>query len=180
MWSLSISPVSNAMLRGLESDFTVPRNPKGDVIIILDSVWAAKLSRIVTPVRLQKKLNIPIIVSGRGAPSVKRCLIALGVSPNEIILEDKSRDTFENAKFTREICVRSGYKNPILVAPAYHLKRSMMSFEKAGMKVLPFPVGFKSKQDRQYAWRDYLPGNFRDLSIAIKEYLGLVFYKIAL
>jgi len=35
LWVLSISPVSDAMLRSLESEFSIPQNPKGDVIILL-------------------------------------------------------------------------------------------------------------------------------------------------
>ncbi|MDP2279657.1 MAG: YdcF family protein, partial [Nitrospirota bacterium] len=35
MWALSLSPVSDMMLRGLESDFKIPKNLHGDVIILL-------------------------------------------------------------------------------------------------------------------------------------------------
>ena len=141
----------------------------------------------VSAVRLQKTLNIPIIVSGtetleyNGTADhiVKRFLMDLGVSAKKIILEDKSRDTFENAKFSQEICSRLGFTNPILVTSAYHLKRSTMIFKKVGLEVLPFPAGFKSWQGKKYRWTAYLPGNFLTASIAIKEYLGIVFYKLA-
>lgn len=201
MWSLSILPVSNAMLRGLESGLNLPKNPHGDVIILLGGgVYAEApdlsgigapsadaLPRIVTAVRLQKRLNIPVIVSaGRvfeytsiEAPIVKRFLVDLGVPPNEIILEDKSRDTFENAKYTGDICARAGYKNPILVTSAYHMKRALMSFRKFDMEVTPFPVEFMSYENEQYNWRHFLPHSLRGASIAIHEYLGLMFYKLA-
>jgi len=63
------------------------------------------------------------------------------------------------------------------VTSAYHLKRAVMTFEKVGLKVQPFPAGFKSWQGKQYHWNSYLPDDFSTASIAIKEYLGLVFYK---
>ncbi|MBW2645992.1 MAG: hypothetical protein JRE23_07430 [Deltaproteobacteria bacterium] len=77
-WLLSISPVSDAMLMGLESEFSIPENPKGDVIVLLGggiddkapdisglgSPTDTMLSRIVTAVRLQQRLTIPIIVTG--------------------------------------------------------------------------------------------------------------------
>jgi len=136
-------------------------------------------------VRLQKKLNIPIIVSGTEVSEnkvvedhiVKRFIMDLGVPDEEIIIEDKSRDTFENAKFTQKICARLGFTNPILVTSAYHLKRAIMSFEKSGLDVLPFPARFKSWPEKQYRWTAYLPSDFLTASITIKEYLGLVFYK---
>ena len=160
-WALTISPVSDVMISGLESEYGIPKNVEGDVIILLGHGVCDKapdltglgfpsgiyLTRIVTAVRLQKRLHIPIIVSGTETSEdkveedhiVKRFLIDLGVPADKIIIEDKSRDTFENVKFTQEICSRLGFKYPILVTSAYHLKRAVMSFEKVGLKVLPFP-----------------------------------------
>ena len=65
------------------------------------------LGRIVTAVRLQKKLHVPIIVSGgkvykRGSAEahiVKRFLVDLGVAESRIIVEDKSRNTFKKEKY---------------------------------------------------------------------------------
>jgi uncharacterized SAM-binding protein YcdF (DUF218 family) len=203
MWALSIAPVSDAMIRGLESKYDIPQNVKGDVIILLGRGVSDKapdltglgapsgsyLTRIVTAVRLQKKMHIPIIVSGTEAPEdkaedktleahiVRRFLIDLGVPAGKIIIEDKSRDTFENVKFTKEICERSEFTNPILVTSAYHLKRAVMSSEKIGLEALPFPAGFNSWQGKEYRWSSYLPGDFSTASTAVKEYLGLMFYK---
>ncbi|RZB33771.1 MAG: hypothetical protein SRB2_03701 [Desulfobacteraceae bacterium Eth-SRB2] len=200
-WALSISPVSDAMIRSLESEYGISKKIQGDVIILLGhgvfdeapdltgqgAPSGIYLTRIVTAVRLQKRLNIPIIVSGTEVSEdkvikghiVKRFLLDLGVPADKIITEDKSRDTFENAKFTQKICARLGFTSPIMVTSAYHLKRAIMSFEKAGIEVLPFPAGFISCRDKQYKWNAYLPGDFRKSSIAISEYLGMIFYKYA-
>ena len=200
-WALSISPVSDTMIKSLESEYSIPQNIEGDVIILLgggvfddspdlSGLGAPKdgyLARIVAAVRLQKKLDIPIIVSGHEGSKyrttessiAKRFLIDLGVPAEKIIREGKSRNTFENAKFTQEISSRLGFTNPILVTSAYHLKRAIMSFEKAGLEVLPFPVGFYSWQGKHYRWNAYLPGDFLTASIVIRECLGLVIYKFA-
>jgi uncharacterized SAM-binding protein YcdF (DUF218 family) len=205
MWALSISPVSDALIRGLESKYSIPGNVKGDVIILLGhgvfneapdltglgAPSGSYLTRIVTAVRLQKRLDIPVIVSGdEGLEDnaedkavkdhiVKRFLVDLGVPAKKIIVEDNSRDTFENVKFTKEICDRSSFTNPVLVTSAYHLKRAVMTFDKVGLKVLPFPAGFESWEGKEYKWQSYLPGDFSTASIAVKEYLGLVFYSFA-
>jgi uncharacterized SAM-binding protein YcdF (DUF218 family) len=198
-WALSIAPVSDVMIRGLESEYGIPKDVKGDVIVLLGRGVREKapdlsglgspsdgyLTRIVTAVRLQKRLNIPIIVSGTETTNgesaadhiVKRFLIDLGISAKGIIIEGKSRDTFENAKLTQEICARLGFKNPILVTSAYHLKRSSMIFKKVGLEVRPFPAGFISWEEKNYRWNDYLPGDFLTAFIATKEYLGIIFYK---
>ena len=177
MWVLSISPVSQVMLNGLESCFSVPVNLQGDVIILLNGGGEDMPLRIISAVRLQKKLNVPLIISG-GDAHVLQVIAALDVPVSEIITEFKSRDTFENAKYTRGICVRAGYKKPILVTSPYHLKRAVFCFTKVGIDVIPFPAEIKSLQDTGgYKWHDFLSGSFRNASIAIKEYLGLVFYK---
>ncbi|MBU2591679.1 MAG: YdcF family protein [Nitrospinae bacterium] len=200
MWLISISPASDMMLRGLESNFKIPANPRGDVIILLGGgVYdgAPDLSgigapseemsgRIITAVRLQKRLDIPIIVSGgivfKGraeAVVVKRFLIDLGVPPSKIIAEEKSRDTIENAKYTMEICRKRNYKRPILVTSAYHMKRSIMSFEKVGADVLPLPANFRTWENKRYGWDDYLPRGFDGTATALREYLGFIFYRLA-
>lgn len=200
MWLLFISPVADVLNRGLEADFKISENPQGDVIILLGGGVYDKvpdlsgigapteemIARLVAAVRLQKRLNVPIIVSGGAvfkgrkaeAPIAKRFIVDLGVPANKVIIEDKSRDTIENAKYTNEICKKLGYRNPILVTSAYHMKRSVMSFEKTGMDVLPFPANFKTWKNKSYGWEDYMPGSGNAMG-AIKEYIGFMFYKIA-
>ena len=185
MWLLSIPPVSDTMLRSLEAGFPVSRVPQGDVIIFLGG--DVYNDRILSVVKLRKRLSAPIILSGGKvfehekavAHGVRGSLIDLGVPADEIIVEDKSRDTFENARYVREICTKLGYKNPILVTSPHHLRRAIMSFEKVGIKVIPFTGVFKSLQDKQYGWNNYLPHDFTGVSTAIREYLGLLFYRVA-
>ena len=187
MWALSIAPVSDAMVRGLESEYRIPKNVKGNVIILLGGPSKGPFTRIFTVVKLQKRLHIPIIVSGVKISKhnglkfsiVKHFLVDLGIPAKKIIEEDKSKDTFENVEFTQKICVKLGFTNPILVTSAYHMKRAIMCFEKVDIKVTPFPVGYIYRKDIPYQWDSYLPGDFLTASIAIKEYLGIIFYKFA-
>ena len=67
----------------------------------------------------------------------------------------------------------------IVILGMVFLWRAVISFDKVGLKVLPFPSGFISWQGKQYRWNAYLPGDFLTASIAIKEYLGIVFYEFA-
>jgi uncharacterized SAM-binding protein YcdF (DUF218 family) len=110
----------------------------------------------------------------------KRYLIELGVPAEKILLEDRSINTLQNAKYSREICLKHDFKNPIVVTSAYHLKRSVLSFKKAGFHALPFPAHFLSWDNPRYVWESVLPGygNLRNSSIAAKEYLGLIFYHL--
>ena len=202
-WIFCSAPFSNFLMKGLESEFQIPKNVKGDVIVLLGGGSLKNvpdfsgygiptdrmLGRIVTAVRLQKHLDIPIIISSgkvyknsiSGAFIAKRFLIDLGVKEGQIVIEDKSRDTFENAKYTREIFLRNGYKNPILVTSASHLKRSLLAFRKVGFDIMPYPTNFRSMRIRNYHLYSYLPhsSSLMTTSIALHEYLGILFYNLA-
>lgn len=201
LWLFAIEPVSGALMSGLESQYQIPTAPHGDVIILLgggvydgatdfSGVGAPSedtLARIVTTVRLQKKLNLPVIISGgavfpgRASEALidKRLLTDLGVSVNKILVEEKSRDTFENARYTKELCEQYHFKKPLLVTSAYHMERAVRSFRKFGLDITPFPANFHTWKEKKYAWNDYLPGDMKDTYTSLREYLGLLFYKLS-
>ncbi len=204
LWLFSIKPFSDFLYTWLESDLNIPKTPKGDVIILLSGGVYDKaldfsgkgipkedtMHRIITAVSLQKQLKLPIIVSGgriykyseAEAPIIKRYLIDFGVPSNKIILEDKSRDTTENVKFSALLCKKMGFKRPILVTSAYHMKRSLLGFEKSGLDVLPFPSKFMTGLNKRYTWSNFMPdaSELRRTYIAMHEYLGLFAHKLAL
>lgn len=202
VWVLSISPVSNMMLQLLESDFYFSKASHGDVIILLGervdssapgvygvgSPSEMMLARIIAAANLQRKTNVPLIIShGQEEKTavikvaiIERYLVELGVPSDLIILEGESRNTFENASYSHKICIEKGFKHPIVVTSAYHLKRSVLSFEKVGMNVIPVPSNFLSWEKREFGWESVLPGHehLRHSSIAAKEFMGLIFYKL--
>lgn len=199
MWILALGPVSNALYRGLEAEFELPKNLDGDVLIILGggiddeapdisgmgTPSPPLLQRIVTAVRLHKRLNIPILATGASftrtevseASIIKRYLLDLEVPQDLIILEDKARDTFENAVFTKTFCDQFGFRKPVLITSGHHMKRAVLSFKRAGLNVIPFPAAFKSFNTKEFNWRDILPNDYRDMFLALKEYIGLFVYR---
>jgi uncharacterized SAM-binding protein YcdF (DUF218 family) len=203
LWIFSSALFSNYLIGGLESEFDLPPDVTGDCIILLgggiiDEVpdfsgsgapSDRMLGRIVTAVRLQKKLSIPIIVSGgrvfenrsSEAQIARRFLVDLGVEAGQIVTEENARNTYENAKYSAEICQRKNYQKPILVTSAFHMKRALLSFKKIGMEVIPYPAGFRSKNAKNAGWTSYLPrsGSLAATSDAFHEYLGNLFYRIA-
>ncbi len=202
VWLISTVFFTDVLFRELEGSYTIPKSPHGDVILLLGGGISAgvpdfsgigapdgeMMTRIVTAVRLQKMLGIPVIVSGGAvfqsqktteAAVARRFLEDLGVPHKKIIEESNSRDTIENAKYSAAICSQYGFKRPILVTSAFHMRRAVSAFEKAGMKVLPFPANFRTWRNKVYGWQDFLPLSFDGSSTALREYLGLLFYKLA-
>jgi uncharacterized SAM-binding protein YcdF (DUF218 family) len=195
IWILSISPVSDTMIGRLENAFTIPAHPRGDVIILLAGgaydreedpsgiigPTGDNLGRLMAAAKLQKVLDVPIIVSDFRGDAVIKSLRDLGIPSHKIILEQKSRDTIQNALYTEALCKKLRFKEPILVTSAYHMKRSVMSFKKVAMTVTPYPADFKTLKDKRYKWTEYLPGldELEKSTIALHEYLGLLFYRFA-
>jgi len=200
MWSLSIGPVADLFIRPLNSSYPLPGKPQGDVIILLcggahhdvkdfsgmGRPSSGTLERMTDAVRLHRKLQIPIVVSGgrvfdrkqSEAAIVKRFLLDIGVHGSEVWVEGKSRDTFENAFYSQQLCREKGYSRPILVTSAHHLKRAVWSFQRVGLNVMPYPTGGTRQTEATYAWHDYLPRSFRTVRSALHEYLGLAYYRI--
>ena len=111
----------------------------------------------------------------------------LGVPSEALWLESRSRNTFENALFSREMLADAGMDNILLVTSAMHMPRSVPLFEAQGLRVTPAPTDFLvSDAEWQHLWRggptstlinllpnvEYLTYTTR----ALKEYIGLVVY----
>jgi uncharacterized SAM-binding protein YcdF (DUF218 family) len=202
LWAMSSSFVSTPLMASLERGLTIPAHPKGDVIILLggglhdgvpdlsgrgappDNMQA----RMVTAVRLHRMLNLPVLVSGGAvfegrtpeATVVRRFLLDLGMPPGKILVEDKSRDTIDNALFCKKILIQEGFKKPILVTAAFHMRRSIEAFCKADIEVLPVPSSFLTPRGRSSIWIEWLPnaGALATTATAIHEYLGMLFYAL--
>jgi uncharacterized SAM-binding protein YcdF (DUF218 family) len=59
----------------------------------------------------------------------------MGIPGKDIIEECGSKDTSENARYTKQIIEKRGFKSPILVTSAYHMKRAVFLFEKQGTEI---------------------------------------------
>ncbi len=108
-----------------------------------------------------------------------RFLIVSGVRPGDIILENKSRNTHENARFTaRALRDRFGTNRCILVTSAWHMRRAVACFQHENVQPIPFPGAFLSSR-RSFEPGEYiLPREqvFTDAYYLIRELVGYVAY----
>lgn len=172
MYLFCLPLVSERTMGWLENAYQPPKQPQGDVIIMLGggalpdtpdvdgegTLCAAPASRLLTAVRLQKKLGVPILLSGgkvyddSGAEAkiAERTLLDLGVPQDMILVETRSINTTQNAEFSAEIMKEKGLKKPILVTSAFHMKRSMLNFEKQGVQAVPYPSDYRSARKHTF------------------------------
>ena len=200
VWITSTGVFSDALLRPLEYAYGTPAAPAGDVIVVLgggvyDAAGAfsagellapASLARLSAAALLQKKTGLPVIVSGgpvfsslAEADAAGAYLEERGVPAGAIIKEKISRDTAENAAFTRKVCLERGYKKIMLLTSAYHMPRAVFLFKRAGFEaIVPFPVSRATIKGEKIFHRDLTPGNYAAAARAMNEYLGLLFYRL--
>jgi uncharacterized SAM-binding protein YcdF (DUF218 family) len=73
-----------------------------------------------------------------------RLLESLGIARSRITLEDRSRNTLENAVFSKAIVQPKPGERCLLVTSAYHMPRAIGVFRKAGFPVEPYPVDWRT------------------------------------
>lgn len=119
-----------------------------------------------------------LIVDAEGdADSAPRLLTALGVARERLVLENRSRNTYENAEFSRDMVKPQPGQKWLLVTSAFHMPRSMALFRKAGFEVIAWPSDYKTLgTERPGLTRDNQLDSLRNASIGIREWIGLLAY----
>jgi uncharacterized SAM-binding protein YcdF (DUF218 family) len=203
LYLLSIEPVSDFLLRPLENAYpplTVEKSETPQAIVVLgggtiqgspeagtghDSLAVDAVKRVVYAYGLRNNFSAPYVFSGGKvfehnqepeAVTAERLFKSLGLNPRRFIAESASRNTWENAKETAKL----GYKKVMIVTSAYHMKRSVYSFERNGMSVIPAPTDYKCERGRRYDFFSFMPSMiFLHISYtAIHEYIGVLYYRM--
>lgn len=120
-----------------------------------------------------------LMLGGEGdGDTAPRLLEALGVAPERMVLETRARNTHENALFTREMVAPRPGETWLLVTSAFHMPRSVGLFRKAGFEVVPWPVDYQTAGTETFGLaRDNPMDSLRNLSVAIREWIGLAAYR---
>ena len=112
------------------------------------------------------------------ALQARRFMAQMGIAPERVTIEDKSRTTDENARFTAAIVHPEPSQRWIVVTSAFHMPRAMGLFEKAGFHPIAYPVAFRTSG----RWAEDLKlkfeptRNLRIFELAIHEWIGLAAY----
>ncbi|RUT97605.1 YdcF family protein [Mesorhizobium sp. USDA-HM6] len=122
--------------------------------------------------------NGELFLDGEGdADTAPRLLGALGVTPDRLILENKSRNTYENAVFSRQLVEPKPGEIWLLVTSAFHMPRAKALFDKAGFPTLPWPVDYRtSGKEGIGLFRDNPADSLQATTTAIREWIGLFAY----
>ncbi|WP_157019030.1 YdcF family protein [Mesorhizobium xinjiangense] len=118
-----------------------------------------------------------ILEGATDAETAPRLLEALGVSRDRLILEGKSRNTYENALFSRERADPGPGETWLLVTSAFHMPRSVGLFRKVGFDVVAWPADYRTAGNEPFGLaRDNALDSLGNLSVAVREWVGLFAY----
>ena len=102
----------------------------------------------------------------------------LGVQ--NVITENTSFNTYENAACTKRILTTMKIKKVYLVTQAWHMARAVRSFRDVGIEVVPAPTGFTTSTRDGVGIKDLLPRaqGVNKINVWLHEVVGILWYKV--
>ncbi len=143
------------------------------------SLTTASVLRCRYGAKLHRETGLPILVSGGNplgtdvadAEAMRRFLTTELGTPVRWV-EAASRNTAENAIESRRTLAQDGVSRVVLVTHALHMKRAEAAFRRAGLEVIPAPIGFPVVGE--FRMTDLLPDSdaLRRNAFVLKEWIG--------
>jgi len=200
------SPLGNILILPLEQRFPPwhPSQGPPDGIVVLGGAILPDLSiargavalngsaeSITATAELARRYPAArIIVSGGAAalrfdapaeaPIAVRELAALGVATDRMTAEEQSRDTIENAVFSRLIAQPNPGAHWLLVTSAFHMPRAIAAFRAAGFPVEAYPVDWRTRGPADVTRPvGSLPDGLTMTDAAVHEWAELLVYRLS-
>lgn len=100
----------------------------------------------------------------------------LGLDLSAIRFESRSRNTYENGKFSKDLVTPEPGQTWVLVTSADHMPRAVGVFRKLGWDVIAYPVDHATHPESPFEIRMDFSGNLHMLKLALREWVGLTAY----
>jgi uncharacterized SAM-binding protein YcdF (DUF218 family) len=199
-----LSPLGNLLLYPLEQRFPPWDASRGapDGIIVLGGSIQADLSvahgtpvvigapdRLIAAAGLAHRYpNARILFTGgsaklisngaREADFASAIFESLGIDKSRLIMERDSRNTLENAVFSKALVVPKEGERWLLVTSASHMPRSVGLFRKAGFAVEPYPVDWRvGGRGDIFNFTNIAIDGLGRTDVAVREWMGLIAYR---
>ena len=206
LWVASMPLTANLAYRNIESHYLptpLDQVPAGGCIIVLGGVVGAPIlprvdiemndaiDRVYKAAELFRAGKAPyVIVTGGNQPwsesgvaeaeLIREVLMEWGVPEDVIFLEGSSRNTRENALYSRNILNSISCEDPLLVTSAAHMPRAVGAFNSVGVEVTPVVTDVRVAGAGLPAVMDFIPsaGALAMTSDAIREWIGQKIYSL--
>ncbi len=204
--SLTILPFGELLLQPIENTYPAqPHLSQVDGIIVLGGEDARASAfwgqiqfneggdRFAAGLPLARRLpDAPLLFAGGSgalrdvagaavseASVAEQFFLEQGIDRDRLLLEDRSRNTAENARLSFELAAPADGETWVLITSAFHMPRAIRSFEAAGWQSLvAWPVDYRTAQFSDRIGWD-LTRNMQNLQTAIREHVGQIAYRLS-
>ncbi len=192
---LSLPVVSMALLASLDVPPDARAGPSPQAIVVLGgdvdrladppgaTLGSLSLERVRAGAALHRRSGLPVLVSGGMVDDLP---LTVGALMAESMVADfdvpvrwteaASPTTWENAEYSAALLAAAGIGRVHLVTHAWHMRRSLLAFRRAGIDAVPAPV-------RRDPWPSLRAGEFLPRTsawvnsfYAMHEWVGLAYY----
>jgi len=204
LYIFSVPFSARTLLNILEGQFSTECPQAGQkpvVLVLAGGIWsmdmedrvfamsAETLQRFAAGAEIARKLNAPLLYSGGYPEKASEEQIAEMAArtarsiryDGPLIVEGRSRTTWENMLFSSKIITVEGFSDVVLVTSAFHLERSMRAAKRflGDIHVHPAASGRLEGAGAVTA-TDFLPSpsGLRNTSLALRELIGLAAYDL--
>ncbi len=136
---------------------------------------------------LRRHSDLPVVFTGgegtllgTGPTEAERAKVffdSLGIAADRVQYESASRNTYENAVLTAQMPGVNKTDKWLLLTSAWHMPRSMATFEKAGWNVTAYPVDYRTGASTP--WTEYdLQSGSEHWQILLREVVGMLAYRL--
>ena len=199
---LSTPLIVNPLVHWLEGAPPAPEalRPHYDVAIVLTGVvhrhrqghieFNEHVERILEGISLVKRgVADKLLIVGRSgdlferswseARELRTFALEFGLRDEQVLVEERSRNTYENAVKAAEIIRAGQYRDLVLITSALHMYRAAAAFHKQGLFPALYPVDFQSSRGK-VRLSDLFPsaGTLTTTTDVIHELVGVVMYRL--
>jgi uncharacterized SAM-binding protein YcdF (DUF218 family) len=194
LWLFSTPLVSRILLSTLEDTKSQQGMSSADVAVLLGGIISGEndagepdlndsVDRAIKAARLYRDGSVKHILITGGTPEpqlLAGLLEEWGVPKDAILIENRSRNTFENALNSKLLWDVHQFRSGLLVTSASHMPRALAVFRRAGFAVEPAATDFRSRPFLMDGILAVLPDAraLENSTIAIKEWIGFGVYQL--
>jgi uncharacterized SAM-binding protein YcdF (DUF218 family) len=202
--ALAVLPIGRLMLEALEDRFPHPASfpERVDGVVMLGGAFHVSLAeardevslndgaeRLFAFMELARRYPHARLAfaggSGQLSPGrlteaalLVRALAQAGFADERLVLEDRSRTTWENALLLREVAQPQPGERWLLVTSAWHMPRAVGSFRGAGWDVIAWPVDYRTFPGAGLDLGFSIVDGLEAFEIAAREWIGLAGYRL--
>jgi uncharacterized SAM-binding protein YcdF (DUF218 family) len=126
----------------------------------------------LNPVNLQSEAEV-----------LKRFLVMTGIPEEDILIENQSKNTAQNAEFSKTLLKEKGISTNqefILITSAFHMSRAKGCFDKVELKTITFPTDYYSSDTKFDIPILFFPDPYSIFiwHKLVKEWIGIAVYRV--